>query len=180
MGVYDSFEFDYVPQYTKPTHEYGQEYSAAGGYSSQFLAPVVRELLKSTAAFTQRGVTLAGGQGILPTGTVLAQNTSSQLYYAYAATGGGGSGATGPGTNVPLGVLRDARDTGGTSDPTGATSQNCLGNLVIRGILDLTLVSGTDTTSLISGTGGGIGSGTTGVYTQLKARIDNAVGEFVF
>jgi hypothetical protein len=174
VGINDSFEFDYVPAYTKPTHEYGQEYAAAGGYSSQFLSPVVRELLKSTAAFTQRGVTLAGGQGILPTGTVLAQRTSNQLYYAYNA-------AASDGTQIVLGVLRDARDTGTSSGGgTGQVSTNCQGNLVIRGILDLSLVSGTDTTSLVGGTGGGIGSGTAGVKTQLLARIDQVNQLFIF
>lgn len=173
MGVNDSFEFDYVPAYTKPTHEYGQEFAAAGGYSSQFLAPVVRELLKSTAAFTQRGVTLGGGQGILPTGTVIAQRSSNQMYYAYNA-------AASDGTQVALGVLRDARDTGGTGDPTGKVSTNTLGNMVIRGILDLTLLSGTDTTSLVAQAAGGIGSGASGVVTQLKARTDAVNSLFIF
>jgi len=174
VAINDSFEFDYVPAYTKPTHEYGQEYAAAGGYSSQFLAPVVRELLKSTAAFTQRGVTLGGGQGILPTGCVIAQRTSNQMYYAYNATASDG-------TQVALGVLRDARDTGTASGAgTGLVSTPCLGNLVIRGILDLSLVSGTDTTSLVTGTGGGIGSGVTGVVSQLKARTDAVNQLFIF
>ena len=175
MGVNDSFEFDYIPYYTKPTHEYGAELGTAA-YKDQFLSPIVRELLKSYAAFTQRGVTLAGGNGILPTGCVLAQQTSSQLYYPYNATASDG-------TQNALGVLRDARDTGGTGDPTGRTSTACLGNMVYRGILDLTLVSGTDTTSLVvggTGTGGGIGSGTTGVVTQLKARVDTVNGLFIF
>jgi hypothetical protein len=175
VATYDSFEFDYIPAYTKPTHEYGQELGTAP-YASQFMAPVVRELLKSYAAFTQKGVTLAGGNGILPTGCVLAMQTANQLYYPYNATASDG-------TQNALGVLRDARDTGGTSDPTGQTATACLGNLVYRGILDLTLVSGTDTTSLVSGgtgTGGGIGSGTTGVVTQLKARTDTVNGLFIF
>lgn len=173
MASNDSFEFDYVPGFTKPTHEYGTEFAAAGAYSQQFLAPTVRELLKSYAAFTQRGVTLAGGNGILPTGCVLAQQTSTQLYFPYNASASDG-------TQIALGVLRDARDTGGTSDPTGQTSQACLGNLVVRGILDLTLVSGTDTTSLVPNTGGGIGSGTTGVKTQLNARVDPVWQAFIF
>lgn len=176
MGTNDSFEFDYIPAYTKPTHEYGTELGTAP-YASQFMAPIVRELLKSYAAFTQRGVTLAGGNGILPTGCVLAQQTSSQLYYPYNATASDG-------TQVALGVLRDARDTGTASGSgTGQLSTPCLGNLVIRGILDLTLVSGTDTTGLVTGgtgTGGGIGSSTTGVVTQLKARTDTVNGLFIF
>lgn len=166
----DSFEFDTPPGFVKPTHEYGQDLGSAA-YKDQFLAPVVAELLKSTAAFTQRGVTLEGGQGILPTGCVLAQKTSSQKYHAYAATASDG-------TQTPLGILRDARDTGPSASPKDA-----LANLVIRGILDLTLVSGTDTTSLITGgtgTGGGIGSGATGVATTLKARVDLVNGLFIF
>jgi Bacteriophage lambda head decoration protein D len=173
MGTYDSFEFDYIPTYQKPTHEYGQEYASAGAYSQQFLAPVVRELLKSMVAYRQRGVTLAGGNGILPTGCVLAQQTANQLYYPYSATASDG-------TQTALGLLRDARDTGGTSDPTGKTSTPCLGNLIYSGTVDLSLVSGTDTTSLVPNTGGGVGSGTTGVKTQLNARIDQAVGYFIF
>lgn len=172
----DSFEFDYVPGFNNDTHTYGAYLNPALTEQDQFLAPVVRELLKSTAAFTQRGVTLGGGQGILPTGCVIAQRTSNQMYYAYSATASDG-------TQIPLGVLRDARDTGGTSDPTGKVSTNVLGNMVIRGILDLTLVSGTDTSGLISGgtgTGGGIGSGATGVATTLKARIDTVNGLFIF
>jgi Bacteriophage lambda head decoration protein D len=176
VGTNDSFEFDYIPAYTKPTHEYGTELGTAP-YASQFMAPIVRELLKSYAAFTQRGVTLAGGQGILPTGCVLAMQTASQLYYAYNATASDG-------TQNALGVLRDARDTGTASGSgTGQLSTPCLGNLVIRGILDLTLVSGTDTTGLVTGgtgTGGGIGSSTTGVVTQLKARTDTVNGLFIF
>jgi Bacteriophage lambda head decoration protein D len=172
-GTYDSFEFDYIPTYTKPSHEYGQEFSSAGPYASQFLAPVVRELLKSMVAYRQRGVTLAGGNGILPTGCVLAQQTSSQLYYPYNATASDG-------TQIALGLLRDARDTGGTGDPTGKTSTPCLGNLIYSGVCDLSLISGTDTTSLVAGTGGGIGSGTSGAYTQLHARIDPVAGYWIF
>jgi hypothetical protein len=172
VATYDSFEFDYIPTYAKPTHEYGQELGTAP-YASQFMAPVVRELLKSYAAFTQRGVTLAGGNGILPTGCVLAQQTSSQLYYPY-------NSSASDGTQTALGILRDARDTGGSSDPTGKTSTPCLGNMVYRGILDLTLVSGTDVSSLVPNTGGGIGSGTTGAYTQLKARVDPVNLLFIF
>lgn len=44
----------------------------------------------------------------------------------------------------------------------------CLGNLVIRGILNASLISGTDTTSLVSGTGGGVSTVT---LTALGARV---------
>jgi len=184
----DSLEFDYVPTVTKPTHEYGQEWGTTG-YKDEFLAPRVYELLKSYQAFTQRGVTLAGGQGVLPTGCCIAQQTSTQLYFVYNA-------AASDGTQTVLGVLRDSRDTGsGTNgisgsgqggtrtSPSGKVATPCLGNMVVRGILDLTLLSGTDTTSLISvasQVGGGIGSAAAGAITQLKARTDTANALFIF
>jgi hypothetical protein len=154
----DSFEFDYTPGYTKPTHEYGAT------FGDEFHAEAVQELLLSMSGYSQRGVTLAGGNGVLPTGCVLAQNTSTGKYVAYTAGGSNG-------TATALGILRDSRDTGGTSSPSGKASTDCQANLVYRGILNSNLISGTDTTSLVSGTGGGIGSGTTGAYTQLKPRI---------
>ncbi len=161
-GTNDSFEFDQLPGYVKPTHVYGEE------FGDEFHAPRVRELLQSYARFTQRGVTLAGGQGVLKTGTVLARKTSDGKYYAYAATASDG-------TQVALGLLRDSRDT----TPNG-TATDCLGNLVVSGIVDLGQVSGTDTASLILSTGGGIGSGATGVVTQLNARVDVVNQYFVF
>lgn len=148
----DSFEFDPAPGVTKPTHEYGVQVDGSDAYQDSFLAPAVQELLASTVAYRQRGVTLAGGQGVLPTGCVLAQNTTSGLYYKHSA--GGGSG-----TNVPVGILRDARDT----SPNGV-STNVMGNLVWSGALNASLISGTDTSSLVTGFGGGIGSGAGGAY----------------
>jgi hypothetical protein len=65
--------------------------------------------------------------------------------------------------------------------------------MVIRGMLNLSLVSGQDTTSLLgaqlsgglppmsAGQGaGGIGSATTGVLTLLKARVDTVNQYFIF
>lgn len=162
----DSFEFDPVPGYTKPTHTYGDE------FGDEFHAPNVAELLNSYARFTQRGVTLAGGQGIIKGGTVLAQHTATGKYVKYNATGSGGD-------NVALGVLRDTRDTGGGNSPS-SVAKDCLGNLVISGILNLNLVSGTDTASQVGGAAGGIGSGSTGVVTVLNARVDAVNNLFVF
>lgn len=167
MPASDSFEFDYIPGYTKPTHEYGVE------FGDEFHAPKVAELLKSMVAYRQRGVTLVGGQGVLPTGCALAQNTSTGKYVLYAATGS-------TGTNVCLGFLRDARDTGGTGSPSGKAATDCLGNLVYTGTVDLTLISGTDTASLVPNAAGGIGSGATGVVTQLLGRVDQSVQVFIF
>ena len=151
----DSYEFDYTPGYTKPTHTYGAE------FGDEFHAPAVQELLLSTAGYTQRGVTLGGGSGVLPTGCILAKKTSDGKYYAYT------SGAS-DGTQVAIGILRDARDTGGSSSPSGKVSTDCQGNLVYRGILNANLVSGTDTSSLVSGTGGGVSVQTAAV---LGARV---------
>jgi len=181
----DSFEFDYVPGYVKPSHEYGQP------FGDEFHAEAVQELLYSTAGYTQRGVTLAAGQGVLPTGTIIARHSNSGKYFSY------NSGAS-DGRQTALGVLRDARDTGGPgasslanynsnvsgvnpdgitlaggtavfpASPAGNLALDCLGNLVIRGLLNASLVSGTDTISLVSGTGGGVGQP---VLTALGARV---------
>src|ERR1700761_3734135 len=105
----DSFEFDPIPGYNKGTHEYGSP------YGDEFHAEAVQELLLSYAGFTQRGVTLAGGQGVLPTGTILARHTASGKYFSYQP------GAT-DGRQTPVGVLRDGRDTGGAGGtPAGYT-----------------------------------------------------------
>lgn len=169
MATNDSPEFDYVPGYTKPTHVYGEE------FGDEFHAPRVVELLKAAnpGSYFQKGVTLAGGQGILPTGCVLARKTSDKKYYLYA------SGQS-DGRQTALGILRNARDTGGTTSPAGKPSTDCLGNIVSRGILDLTLLSGTDTTSQVTAAAGGFGSGTTGAGTQLGGRYDFVTNTFYF
>ena len=96
---------------------------------------------------------------------MLAQATGSGLYYLHDS-----AAANGAGTNVAIGILRDARDTGsGTNGPTspdtksspsGKVATPCLGNLVWSGALNASLISGTDTNSFVTGFGGGIGSGT--------------------
>jgi hypothetical protein len=101
------------------------------------------ELLVSTnGGFTQKGVTLKAGQGILPLGTILARETASKKYVKYAATGGAA------GANVARGILRSTVDTG--SDAAG---QEYLNNIVIRGILNLTKVktanSGVDLATIL-------------------------------
>jgi hypothetical protein len=199
----DSYEFDPVPSYTKPTHQFGRS------FGDEFHAPSDDELLASYAAFTQRGVTLAGGQGVVPTGCVLAQHTASKLYFMNDQL------ATDGRQNV-LGLLRDSRDTGGlggtpagytftghtpsySASPVSSVATNCLGNLVIRGILNLSLVSGGDSYSLfpvaamqsggqppVTGAAGGIGSYTggvgigNGIISQLNVRIDPVNYLFIF
>jgi len=182
----DSVEFDYTPGYVKPTHEYGAP------YGDEFHAEAVQELLLSYAGFTQRGVTLAAGQGVLPTGCIIARHTASGKYFSYQA------GAT-DGRQTPVGILRDGRDTGGPgaaslsaynastnsvnpdgitlaggsivfpASPAGKVSNDALGNMVIRGILNANVVSGTDTTNVINGSG--LGSGTGQAMVLLGARF---------
>ncbi len=90
------------------------------------------EILYSTAGFTQKGVTIASGQGILPAGTVLARRSSDKKYVVYNNAGSGGA-------EVARGVLRKAVN-------TAAGDQ--LANIVIQGILKLSLVSGADSAAL--------------------------------
>lgn len=127
----DSFERIPSPGFTSPTHSY---------------APT--EILYSTAGFTQKGVTLAANQGILPAGTVLAQHSSTKRYHVYTNGGSNGLG-------TPVGILRRAVDTS-----TGEQQ----GNIVIQGILKLSLVSGADSNAI----------------TALKAVTSSAMGWFKF
>lgn len=175
----DSSEFDYVPGYTKPTHEYGT------AYGDEFHAEAVEELLASTSAgYTQRGVTLLGGQGVLPTGAILARESTSGCYTLYKS--GGSNGVA-----VPVGILRDARDTGGaggtgplvgpsgnvtltggatfSASPSGKAATMAQANLVYRGVLNANLISGTDTTSLLTNGPQGVNSTTT--LQAMGARI---------
>src|SRR5881628_523096 len=89
------------------------------GFVSPTATATDPELLYSYARFTQKGVTIAAGQGILPAGTVLGRKTADKKYYVY-------SNAAGDGTETARGVLRRAVDT---------TGGDQLGNLVISGIL---------------------------------------------
>lgn len=74
------------------------------------------ELLASTARFTQKGVTLRAGQGVLPLGTIIERQSDKTWTAA-------GSGVVG----YPL---RRGVDTG-----TDANGKRYQGNIVISGIL---------------------------------------------
>lgn len=87
------------------------------------------ELLYSTAGFTQKGVTLAAGKGVVLLGTVLARRTTTKLYEKWVSGGGDGTG-------TPVGILRKTVDTG-----TDANGQKYMANIVIAGILKLSKVS---------------------------------------
>jgi hypothetical protein len=155
-------------------------------------------------------VTLAGGQGVLPTGCALAQHAATKVYFTndQLATDG---------RQGVLGLLRETRDTGGNgstglsgytftghtpvfpASPSGKVAANCLGNLVIRGIVNLSMVSGGDSYSLfpaaamqsggqppVVGAAGGIGSYAgganigSGIISQLQARVDQVNYLFIF
>lgn len=110
------------------------------------------ELLYSTARFTQKGATLAAGQGQLPLGTVMAQRTTDKKWVKYADAGADGAG-------VARGVLRRGVDTG-----TDVDAPEYQGNIVISGILKLALVKGSDSAAV----------------ADLNARTDDAFGTFTF
>jgi hypothetical protein len=111
------------------------------------------EILYSTAGFTQKGVTVGSGQGVLAAGTVLGQKTSDKKYYAY-------NNASGDGTQVARGVLRRPIDTGATV--SAAFDQ--VSNIVIQGILKYSMVVGADAAAL----------------TDLGATVDTVRGTFKF
>jgi hypothetical protein len=113
-----AYELLPVPSYTGPTHTYTDP-----------------EILFSTATFTQVGVTLAGGQGVIAAGTVLAQKTADKKYYVYSNAGSGG-------IDTARGVLRKAADTGLAGSPDQQ------GNMVISAILKLSLIVGADAAAL--------------------------------
>lgn len=110
------------------------------------------ELLYSYARFTQKGVTLAAGQGVLKLGTVLAQLSTTKKWVAYSNAGSDGAG-------VARGVLRRGVDTG--TDEDGPEYQ---GNIVISGILKNQLLTGVDSAAV----------------TDLNARVDDALDTFTF
>lgn len=109
-----------VPGYVNPTADY-----------------VDPEILYSTVGFTQKGVTLGSGQGVLAAGTVLAQKTSDKKYYAYNDSGTGG-------LNTARGVLRRPCDTG----VTVSAANDQVSNIVIAGILKLNMVVGADSAAM--------------------------------
>ncbi len=102
------------------------------------------EILASMARFTQKGVTLAGGQGILRAGTALGRVTATRKYVVYDNGGSDGSEAC-------KGFLRDSVDLG-----VGVASKDMLGNIVLSGILKNSKLSGVDANAI----------------TDLNARVD--------
>lgn len=110
------------------------------------------EIMYDMAGYTQKGVTLTAGQGILPAGTVLGRVTATKKWSVY-------NNALSNGVEVARGVLRQAVDTG-----TDADADSFQGNIVIQGILKLDKVSGADSAAI----------------TDLNARTDTVLNTFTF
>lgn len=110
------------------------------------------EILASTTGHSQRGVTLAPGQGVLPAGQALAQKTADKLWYKYDNT-------QADGREVCRGFLRKPADTGAP----GATELQ-QGNLVYTGILSNNALVGVDAAA----------------KTDLNAVVDDVLGTFKF
>lgn len=134
----------------------------APGFTSPTGTVTDDELLYSTAGFTQKGVTLAGGQGVIPLGHFLGRKTSDKKWYKY------NNGAS-DGTEVCRGILRTAVDTGtGGAPPTG-TNRDMQGNIVIQGIVKASkIVSGAGSNNFVD------------ALTDLNARRDTVLDTFTF
>lgn len=119
------------------------------------------EILASYARFTQKGYTIKGGQGVIPAGTVMFRESSSKKYVIQNS-----------GNGTCRGVLRKAVDTGAS----GATAADRLGNIVVSGIVKLSLMK--------DSLGAAIGSGSTptlsSVTSDLNARSDADRDFFIF
>lgn len=110
-----------VPSFTSPTADYTDP-----------------EILYSTVGWTQKGVTIAAGQGVLAAGTVLGMKTADKKYYAY-------NNANADGTQTAHGVLRRGVDTGLVA---GAGVNDQVSNMLIAGILKNTMIVGADAAAL--------------------------------
>lgn len=111
------------------------------------------ELLYSHNRFTQKGVTLEPGQGVLTLGTVLSRDPATKRWGAAPEFGDG----------VARGVLRQTVDTG--TDEDGPVFQN---NIVISGILKV---------EKITVGGAPIADGDPAI-AALNARVDRVMGTF--
>lgn len=110
------------------------------------------ELLASAIGWTQVGITLKAGQGLVPLGTIMGQITATKRWVPYA------TGAT-DGSQVPQGALRSSIETG--TDPAGHEFQ---GNLVVKGTLKLNKIANADA----------------GAIAALKARTSTILNTFTF
>jgi len=135
----------------------GNDIPAAGVFRGQYV--MNDEILYSTeGGFTQKGVTLAPGKGVLVAGTALARNTQTKLWEKWVSGGANGTG-------TPVGILRKTTDTG--TDPAGRTY---LANVIIAGILKLSKVSSANggVSNLIAAGGNFAGAAADTVFGSFK------------
>lgn len=104
---------------------YGNAMPAPGVHQIGQVVPD-REVLYSMHGYTQKGVTLKPGQGVLKAGTILVQDSASKQYVAAKDA-----------TSVTArGFLRQTVDTGSTAD-----SHPMLGNVIEQGMVKLAVVT---------------------------------------
>jgi hypothetical protein len=115
------------------------------------------EILASMKGFTQKGVTLKAGQGVLTLGTVLGQATADKKWRPYAD-------ANTDGTQTARGILRQTVDTG-----TNASGPDFQGNIVIAGILKNSKIKSS-----------GAGAVDAAAIADLNARVDTVLDLFTF
>lgn len=108
------------------------------------------ELMASMNGYTQKGVTLKAGQGVLLPGTPLARDAATKRYVKYTS-------------GECAGLLRTGVDTG--TDPAGAEFQ---GNVVVMGIAKLSVISAAASGVLAA------------AITALSARVNTPLDHFKF
>lgn len=116
-------------------YEYIGNAIPAPGYSRGGTT-VDEELLYSTVGYTQKGVTLKSGQGVLRLGTFIKQDAATKKYVKTTASDAEG-------------ILRQTTDTGANED-----DQTWLANIVITGLLKLSHIKTANSGTV---TGGGLG-----------------------
>lgn len=99
--------------------QYGNSIPAPG-FKGPRKTGVNVEILYSTIGYTQKGVALKPGQGLLLAGTLLVQDSTSKEYIKWTGTG------------QPVGILRQSTETG-----SDAEADKYLGNVVITGMVQL-------------------------------------------
>jgi hypothetical protein len=117
------------------------------------------EILGSYARFTQKGLTIKSGSGLLEAGTVLVDSATAKKYKGAAA-------ADIDGTSDPevRGILRKAVD---------ATSTDMLANYVASGVVKTAALKHADGTALSS-------AEIDRVATSLNGRVDDIHGFLIF
>jgi hypothetical protein len=113
-----------------------------------------REIMASTARFTQKGVTIGAGQGVIYAGHCMGRRTANKKYYKY-------NNNNADGTDTAKGILRESADTGTAA---AGNSRDLLGNIVMSGILKNSMLSGVDSNAI----------------TDLNARVDSDRDWFIF